>query len=414
MKILMVACRFPEAGGKGDALRAFAFVRELTSRHDVTVVTPSLPPSDEAEAALRTHAVVEIRRPRALKRALGAGEAALRGRPGQVGWMMPRAPWASILALAPGHDVALAVTVRSIRGPLGIPTVLDHVDALSLNMRRRGAGPESSLRRFAARREASALARYERRAAGWVDAQVVTAREDAGELPAHPAVTVIPAAWDGTIAGVDGADRDIDVIFTGNMDYPPNRVAAEWLADEIVPALRRRRPRARVVVVGRGAARLRLAGVEVASDVPSLAAYLERAKVAVVPLRGLGTGSPNKLLEAASSGAAVVATSWAGARFDVPCLVADDAEEFAAGIDRLLGDDAERDDLARQARRALEEYSVARTVMRLEAVLVGAAAPKSGPAERPGARGQDGSSPPRDGESTAQPGQRGGRPTLDQ
>jgi glycosyltransferase involved in cell wall biosynthesis len=373
MRILVVACRFPEAGGRGDALRAFAFVRELASRHDVTVVTPSLPPSDEAEAALREHAVVEVRPTGALERALGAGEAALRGRPGQVGWMMPRAAWASILALAPAHDVALAVTVRSIRGPLGIPTVLDHIDALSLNMRRRGAGPESSLRRFAARREALALARYERRAAGWVDAQVVTDREDAGELPSHPAVTVIPAAWDGTIADADGADRDIDVIFTGNMAYPPNRVAAEWLAHEIVPALRRRRPEARVVVVGRGAARLRLAGVEVASDVPSLVDYLARAQVAVVPLRGLGTGSPNKLLEAASSGAAVVATSWAGARFDVPCLLADDPEEFAAGIDRLLGNDAERDDLARRARRALEGYSLARTVNRLEAVLIGAA-----------------------------------------
>ncbi|MBL7262305.1 glycosyltransferase [Paractinoplanes lichenicola] len=377
MRILVVACRFPEAGGKGDALRSFAFVRELASRHDVTVVTPSRPSSRKAEAALREHAVVEIRPTRALKRVFGAGKAALRGRPGQVGWMMPSDAWASIRALAPGHDVALAVTVRSIRGPLGIPTVLDHVDALSLNMRRRGDGPESPLRRFAARREALALARYERRAARWVDAQVVTDREDAGELPSHPDVTVIPAAWDGTIADVDGADRDTDVIFTGNMDYPPNRVAAEWLAHEIVPALRRRRPEARVMVVGRGAARLRLDGVEVASDVPNLADYLARAQVAVVPLRGLGTGSPNKLLEAAAGGAAVVATSWAGARFDVPCLIADDAEEFAAGIDRLLGNDAERDDLARRARRAIEDYSVARTVKRLETVLAGAAAAKS-------------------------------------
>ncbi|WP_093618528.1 glycosyltransferase [Actinoplanes philippinensis] len=369
MRILVVACRFPEAGGKGDALRAFAFVRELASRHDVTVVTPAPPPSARAEAALREHAVVEVRPARAPARVLGAGGAALRGRPGQVGWMMPRASWASVLALAPGHDVALAVTVRSIRGPLGIPTVLDHVDALSLNMRRRGDGPESPLRRLAARREAQALARYERRAAGWADAQVVTAREDAGELPSRPAVTVIPAAWDGTVAETGGADRDIDVIFTGDMAYPPNRVAAEWLAEEIAPALRRRRPGARVMVVGRGAARLRLAGVEIASDVPSLAGYLARARVAVVPLRALGTGSPNKLLEAASSGAAVVATSWAAARFDVPCLLADDAEEFAASIERLLRDEAGRDDLARRARRAIEDYSVARTVMRLEAVL---------------------------------------------
>ena len=70
-------------------------------------------------------------------------------------------------------------------------------------------------------------------------------------------------------------------------------------------------------MVGRDASSLRLSGVEVASDVPDLLAYLRRAKVAIAPLR-IGTGTPYKVLEAAASGAAVVATAWAAQCFGLP------------------------------------------------------------------------------------------------
>ena len=76
------------------------------------------------------------------------------------------------------------------------------------------------------------------------------------------------------------------------MRYPPNRDAAEWLACEIVPALRATHPGARVIIAGRGAAKLGQApDIELLSDVPDLARLLRRARVAAVPLRS-GTGTP--------------------------------------------------------------------------------------------------------------------------
>lgn len=374
MRILVVTSRFPEEGGKGDQLRIFAFVRQLALRHEITVVTSASASSQAAAAALRAHATVIARPAGTLERAIGAGDALRRRLPGQVGWMMPTRSWATVLRVAPDFDVALAVTVRSLRGPLGIPTVLDHVDALSLNMRRRAAGPESLPRRLFARGESRALRRYEGLAADWVHAQAVTAQEDADHLPSTPPITVIPVSWVGAERYVsEEPSRDIDVIFTGNMAYPPNREAAHWFASAIVPALARRRGGVRSMVVGRDARSLGLDGVEVASDVPDLRDYLNRSKIAVVPLRGLGTGSPNKLLEAAACGAAVVSTSWAQSRFDVPCVVAEDADGFAREIDRLLGSEALRERVTGEASRALDEHSAVRTTARLERVLQAAA-----------------------------------------
>lgn len=370
MRILVITARYPEEGGKGDQLRIFAFVRQLARRHKVVVVTSARPSSEFAATALREYAAVIVRPAGATARAASAADAVRHRLPGQVGWMMPARSWAAALEVAPDFDVALAVTVRSLRGQLGIPTVLDHIDALSLNMQRRAAGPESGVRRWAALGEARALRRYERRAAGWVGAQVVTAREDADHLPAVPAMTVIPCGWDSEKSRPRSTlPRDIDVIFTGNMAYPPNREAAEWFASEIVPELARRRDGVRSVVVGRDANSLDVDGVEVASDVLNLRDYLERSKVAVVPLRGLGTGSPNKLLEAAACGAAIVSTSWAQSRFDVPCAVAEDADGFAREIDRLLTSEELRERVTEEAFRALDEHSVERTTAQLEGVL---------------------------------------------
>jgi len=131
------------------------------------------------------------------------------------------------------------------------------------------------------------------------------------EVPAEPA---------------GGAERDIDVILTGNMAYPPNRDAAQWLSDSIAPDLLARRPETSIWVVGRRAEELELDNrIEVRADVPALDPFLRRSKIAVAPLR-LGTGNATKVLEAMVAGAAVVATPAAVESFGFPATAVETAE----------------------------------------------------------------------------------------
>jgi hypothetical protein len=285
--------------------------------------------------------------------------------------MMPGSAWRRARDQAAKADVVLVNTSRSLRGPLPAPVVLDHVDALSLNMRRRATGPERVPTRAAARLEAALMRRWERRAARWCTCQVATTPEDAASLPAEPRCEVIPVGWDAQAAVDERGERDLDVVLSGNMGYPPNRDAAEWFASEILPAVRRRRPGTSAWVVGRGASSLRLSGVEIASDVPDLLAYLRRAKVAIAPLR-MGTGSPYKVLEAAASGAAVVATGWAARGFGLPAA-GDGAEELARRTVELLDNEAMRAEHARAGLAVVRRHRGDRLARRLEEVLQGAA-----------------------------------------
>jgi glycosyltransferase involved in cell wall biosynthesis len=370
MKILIVSPRMPAAGGKGDQIRAFQFVRALAPQHSVQVLTTGA----GVDSSQDVSALADIRVTDAslLSRAFGGLGALLRGQPVQVGWMMPRRGWREVRRLSADCDVVLAITVRAVRGPLPALLVLDHIDAISVNMRRRATGPEAAPVRWAARIEAALLQRWERRLRRYAAAQIAISPLDAALLPSPPKVQVVHNYVEVLAEQAGGTERDIDVILTGNMSYPPNRDAAQWLSDSIAPDLLARRPETSIWVVGRRAGELELDHrIEVRADVPALEPFLRRSKIAVAPLR-LGTGNPTKVLEAMVAGAAVVATPAAVESFGFPATAvetADTAEGLALAIEKILGDSSARSDLITSSFELVRAYSPDVQRERLEAIL---------------------------------------------
>jgi hypothetical protein len=302
---------------------------------------------------------------------------AVRGAPAQVGWFRPRRLRRAVQALAGRHDIVVFITVRTWVPGLRAAYVVDHIDSLSLNATRRAAGQRLWPLRALWRLEARTLRRFERRAAAGARAQVVTSAEDAAHVPRHPPAACIPIGVElGAAAGANGhGPRDIDLILTGNMRYPPNRHAAARLANDIAPLVRSRRD-ARIVVVGRAANTVAAgADVERFADVPSVAPFLERAKVAMAPIDG-GTGVPIKVLEAALAGAAVVLTpeANAGLGFSADAVaLASTAAEFADEALALLDDEEGRVRRVAGLRHELRRFAMADVMARYEQVLEAAA-----------------------------------------
>jgi glycosyltransferase involved in cell wall biosynthesis len=372
--ILLVSPRLPLPTGKGDQLRAFQLIQSISRSHSVEVVTSQAGAHGVTGEGLFPRGVTTwvCDPPRAL-RAWEALRALLRGEPAQVGWMMPRSAWRLVCRRASSADVVVAITVRALRGPVPLPLIIDHVDVLSVNMRRRASGSEPVPIRWLARLEAPLLARWERKLRHYAAAQLVVSPAEARSLPNPPEVRVVPNFVDVPQEPVSGRDvRDIDVILTGNMAYPPNTDAARWLSEEIAPALWARRPNTSVWVVGRGAGALSVdSRIQVRADVPHMGEYLRRAKVAIAPLR-IGTGSPNKVLEAIAAGAAVVATPAAVEAFELLVGVvetADSAQALAVATERLLAAETKRSTMVDQARRLVDSYRPEVQESRLDAIL---------------------------------------------
>jgi polysaccharide biosynthesis protein PslH len=376
MRILVISARFPEHGDRGgvarvrgDQLRAWAHIRHLAKRHEVSVVTAAPASSDGGESDLSEIARVRVVPLERQARALSAARWMASWRPAQIGWTMPSGAWRHARNEAATSDVALAITARSVAGPLPCPFVIDHIDALSYNLRNRAAGSEPLPVRVFARLEAGRMRTWEERVARFAAAQIATSDEVARFLPAHAPITVLPVAWRGSVfAEPPGHERDYDVVLSGDMHYPPNREAVTALTKGILPRVRERRPTTTALVVGRGASSLSVNGVDVASDVPDLHAYLRRARVAVVPLMK-GAGSPYKTIEAAANGAALVATPWAVDCFGLPARRALTVEAFADEIVALLEDEHSRRALVAEAIPVVQQHSTEAVGSRLETVL---------------------------------------------
>jgi glycosyltransferase involved in cell wall biosynthesis len=148
------------------------------------------------------------------------------------------------------------------------------------------------------------------------------------------------------------------------LDYRPNVDAACWFCRAIWPAIRAWRPDARVYLVGRRPAPAvralaGLPGVEVVGQVRDVRPFVEKAAVAVVPLR-IARGVQNKVLEALAMGKATVASpmTLAGLRAGATpgVVVATTPEEWAGAVLRLLGDEGLRRTLGTAGRRYVEEH----------------------------------------------------------
>jgi glycosyltransferase involved in cell wall biosynthesis len=139
------------------------------------------------------------------------------------------------------------------------------------------------------------------------------------------------------------------IVFTGSMDWEPNIDAVEYFCHDIFPSVLRAFPDARFQIVGRNphsrVRKLASSSVEVTDTVPSVAEFLRKATVVIVPLR-IGGGTRLKIFEAMAMRKALVSTSIGAEGLDVTsgkdCLIADDAPSFASAILGVLRDPALR------------------------------------------------------------------------
>jgi len=164
------------------------------------------------------------------------------------------------------------------------------------------------------------------------------------------------------------------LLFFGAINYHPNHDGVIYFIDHVLPKIRRRYPQAKFCVMGPGARQevhdRQGNGVEILGMVDDVAPYINRAAAIVVPLR-IGGGTRLKIVEALSKGKAVISTRLGAEGIDVVhdqhLLLADEPDDFAAQVGRVLDDSDLAARLGRAGRTLMEEkYSWQSIVARLE------------------------------------------------
>lgn len=216
------------------------------------------------------------------------------------------------------------------------------------------------------------LRRYERRLLPRFAGVVSVSDEDAQSLSVDTGVqplvlpngvdteTLSPGAF-SPAADLAGAPS---IVFTGKMDFRPNIDGVVWFVNDIWPSIRAEQPEAKFWIVGQSPAPAvqdldAAEGVVVTGRVPEIEPYIAGADVIVAPLR-MGSGTRLKVLQAMSLARPVVGTTLGCSGLGVVdgehLRIADTAGTFATAVTSLLHRREVAENLAACGRRYVCEH----------------------------------------------------------
>jgi sugar transferase (PEP-CTERM/EpsH1 system associated) len=396
VKLLLLTPQPPFPPNQGTAIRNWAILRHVATRHDVTLLTFAAgaevaAPPELVAICQAVHIVPRpIRSTLARLETLALGEA-------DLAWRLWSAPFDEVLrrVLADNQfdivqieGLELGRYLQTVRRMAPASRIVYDAHNAEITLQKRALDSDrQSLSRLPAalysRLQLGPLARFEADICRAADAVIAVSPADGETLDRQVnglKVVVVPNGIDlGDFRPTPAAasSGEPQMVFTGKMDFRPNVDAALWFADEILPLVLAQRADSVFKIVGQSPApqisRLgQRPGIIVTGAVPDTRPHIAQAAVYVAPLR-MGGGTRFKLLEAMALSRPIVSTSLGAEGFDVEAgrelLVAETPATFAAAVLRLFDDDRQATKLGANGRAFVERsYSWNAILPRLDAV----------------------------------------------
>ena len=354
MRIFVILSRVPYPLEKGDKLRAFHQIVHLAKQNEIVLCALNPDGKLDKQAAFsalqpycRSINFIDIPLP---GRLWNIFTAFLKGLPLQVGYFYNTKAAKKINKLIgkyqPDHIYCQLLRTAEYAKGTQIPKTIDYQDVFSYGVKRRMETAAFYMKPVL-KLEYGRLVRYEQKIFNRFDHKTIISKPDRDLMPVaeKEKIHIIPNGVDHEFFAPREAPKDYDLVFTGNMAYPPNVNAAEFLVHDIMPLVWNEKPEAKVMIAGatpdRRVTALKSGKVTVTGWLDDIRDAYAAAKMFIAPMR-IGTGLQNKLLEAMSMKIPSITTSLANdalrAEAGKEILVGDSAEELARHILNLLND----------------------------------------------------------------------------
>ncbi len=384
-KIVVLTSRFPYPLEKGDKLRIYNQIRELSKKHEITLISTSL--SDVTGMQLKELRkyckYIHVFRLGILNQCINLFRCLFNGLPFEVGLFykpsLKKHIHQLITAARPAaiycHMIRMSEYVKEMKG---IPKTLDYMDVFSTGMKRRAEHSGFGMK-TAALWEYQRLLKYERDVFNCFDNKLIISEQDKFLIP-HPdrsQIHVIQNGVDTEIFYPGDTEKKFDLLFTGNMGYPPNIESAIYAATVILPEVHKNNPDATLLIAGvhpgsaiRGLASAR---VHVIADFQHIRDAFAMCRINLAPML-ISIGLQNKILQAMAMKIPTICSALANnavkAVVGESILEANTAREYAEQINELLNDQNKADRIAENAYVfVLENYNWAKQNEKLEQLL---------------------------------------------
>jgi len=369
MKIVVLTSRIPFPLEKGDKLRIFHQIKHLSQTHEICLIclnesNEKIDTSVLKEMVAELH-IIELAKWKIPFRMFFALFHKL---PFQVTYFLEWSNKKKIETIIQNFKTEhiycqLIRTSEYVKDLFQFEKTIDYMDAFSAAAMRR-AGSGKGIRQLFWKVENERAKNYERSIFDYFNNHSIISLQDRNLLaiPFNKKIDIVPNGVDTLNFNNLNLPKKHDVVFAGNMNYPPNIAAAIFLVEEILPKLISQFPDITLLIAGANpssevlnlaSARVKVSGWM--SDIRQ--AYCE-SRIFVAPMF-IGAGMQNKILEAMSSELPVVTTSLAAEAFSEKnqskIIEANTTFEFAKAIQYYLLNEAAQNSDGKTNRLYVEE-----------------------------------------------------------
>ena len=362
MKIFVLLPRIPWPLEKGDKLRAYNQIKQLSNNNDVILCALNTDRKADKKAAFKalqpycsSVTFMDISKTSIM---LNLAKTFFNGLPLQCGYFYNKKIHNKIHRLIEKHNpdmlfgqlLRVAEYIRHEK----TPKTMDYQDVFSMGMKRRSEIASFYMRPFF-NMEYKRLRRYEHDIFDDFDVKTIISKQDRDFIDHQnkDEILIVPNGVDHEYYTPQNQEKKYDIVFTGNMAYAPNVNAVEYLANHIMPLVWKHLPDARLYIAGATPdPRVK----KVASENIIISGWLDdmrdayaQSRIFIAPMR-IGTGLQNKLLEAMSMRLPCITTSLANGSLHAEegkeILVGNNEYELADHIVTLLTDKEKTESIA--------------------------------------------------------------------
>jgi glycosyltransferase involved in cell wall biosynthesis len=157
----------------------------------------------------------------------------------------------------------------------------------------------------------------------------------------------------------------------------PMEEAARWTIEEVLPIIKKTYPDIHFYIIGQGSDKIlsdiKDENITVTGKLKSVLPYLCNSDVSLVPLM-FESGTRFKILEAAACGIPIVSTVLGAEGINITngqnILIADESQEFADAVLKILSDKAFAEELALNCKKFIQKnYSIEKLVNEAEEII---------------------------------------------
>jgi len=370
-KILFITSRFPYPLNKGDKLRVDFQLKCLAQGNEIhliaieeTRVSPA-----QLEAISPFCKSVRVFVLPLYKRIFQLLLSLFKGIPLQVAYFYNPGIQKEIekftAEIKPDHiHCHLIRTTEYVKKMEGINKSLDFMDAFGKGMEKRQKIERNFFRRLLFNYEKKRLYAYEASVFNFIDKFCIISDQDKKSVQSPKAgqIVVIPNGVDFESFYPRKEEKKYDLVFMGNLGYPPNIDASLFLANEIIPLVIKHKPDIKLLLAGINAPgqikKLRSENIDVIENFNDISDSIAISKIMLAPMK-ISIGLQNKILQAMAMKIPCIVSTASNNAINAPdkkaVIEANTPEEFTREILTLLNDEKLLSEIGEEGYRFVKE-----------------------------------------------------------